>query len=132
MPHYWPADQVQRLLDSLAAHSRHKAGSAALIMWQTGLRVSQVLELEWRDLGHSGGPGTLLVRKSKSRRARTVRLHPELVQLFTNWLANRSPRDKVVSLSMRTALRHIGAGSSPRASVRSRLGPGIGPPALTA
>ena len=119
VPHYWPADQMQRLLDSLAAHSRHKAGSAALIMWQMGLRVSQVLELEWRDLGHSGGPGT-------------VRLHPELVQLFTNWLANRSPRDKVVSLSMRTALRHIGAGSSPRAWVRSRLGLGIGPPALTA
>ena len=50
------------------------------------------------------------MRKSKSRRARTVRLHPELVQVFTNWLANRSPRNKVVSLSMRTALRHIGDG----------------------
>ena len=101
---------MQRLLDSLAAHNRHKARSAALIMWRTGLRVSELLELEWRDLDHSGYPATLLVRKSKSRRARTVRLHPELVQLFTNWPANRSPRDKVVSLSMRTALRHIGEG----------------------
>ena len=79
-------------------------------MWRTGLRVSELLELEWRDLDHSGDPATLLVRKSKSRRARTVRLHPELVQVFTNWLANRSPRNKVVSLSMRTALRHIGDG----------------------
>ena len=51
-----------------------------------------------------------LVRKSKSRRARTVRLHPELVQLFTNWPVSRSPRDKLVPLSMRTALRHIGDG----------------------
>ena len=101
---------MQRLLDSLAAHNRHQARTAVLIMWRTGLRASEVLELEWRDLDYSGEPPTLLVRKSKSRRARTVRLHRELVQLFTNWPASRSPRDKVVSLSMRTALRHIGDG----------------------
>ena len=110
VPHYWTADQVKRLLDALASHNRHQARTAVLIMWRTGLRVSEVLELEWRDLDYSGDPATLLVRKSKSRRARTVRLHPDLVQLFTNWPANRSPRDKVVSLPMRTALRHIGDG----------------------
>ena len=106
VPHYFTADQVQRLLDALAAHRRHQARTAALIMWRTGLRVSEVLELEWRDLDYLGDPATLLVRKSKNRRARTVRLHQELVQLFTNWPANRSPRDKVVALSMRSALRH--------------------------
>ena len=110
VPHYWTADQVKRLLDALAAHNWHQARTAALIMWRTGLRISEVLELEWRDLDYAGGPATLLVRKSKSRRARTVRVHPELVQLFTNWPASRSPRDKLVPLSMRTALRHIGDG----------------------
>ena len=109
VPHYWTADQVQRLLDSLAAHNRHRARSAALIMWRTGLRISEVLDLEWRDLDHLSDPATLLVRRSKTRKVRTVRLHPELVLLFTNWPANRSPRDKVVT-SMRTALRHIGDG----------------------
>ena len=67
------ADQVKRLLDELASHNRHRARTAALIMWRTGLRVSEVLELEWRDLDYSGDPASLLVRKSKSRRARTVR-----------------------------------------------------------
>ena len=110
VPHYWTADQVQRLLDALASHNRHQARTAALIMWRTGLRVSEVLELEWRDLDYSGRPATLLVRKSKTRKARTVRLHRDLVQLFTNWPANRSPRDKVVVLAMRTVLRHIGDG----------------------
>ena len=110
VPHYFTADQVQRLLDALAAHNRHQARTAALIMWRPGLRVSEVLELEWRDLDYSGEPPTLLVRKSKSRRARTVRLHADLVQLFANWPANRVPRDKVVALAMRTALRHIGDG----------------------
>ena len=110
VPHYWTADQVQRLLDALASHNRHQARTAALIMWRTGLRVSEVLELEWRDLDYSGRPATLLVRKSKSRRARTVRMHADLVQLFANWPANRVPRDKVVALAMRTALRHIADG----------------------
>ena len=110
IPHYWTADQVRRLLDALAAHNRHQARTAALIMWRTGLRVSEILALEWRDLDHLSDPATLLVRRSKTRKVRTVRLHPELVRLFTNWPANRSPRDKVVMLSMRTALRHIGDG----------------------
>ena len=126
VPHYWTADQVKRLLDALASHSRHQARTAALIMWRTGLRVSEVLELEWRDLDYSGDPATLLVRKSKSRRARTVRLHPDLVQLFTNWPANRSPRDKLVPLSMRKRSGTSAMGSNGRAWVRSRQGPGSG------
>ena len=100
---------MQRLLAALAAHNRHLARTAALIMWRTGLRVSEILEIEWRDLNYAGEPATLLVRKSKTRRARTVRMHRDLVQLFSNWPANRLPRDKVVSLSMRTALRHSAA-----------------------
>ena len=50
VPHYWTADQVQRLLDALATNNRHQARTAALIMWRTGLRISEVLGLEWRDL----------------------------------------------------------------------------------
>ena len=110
VPHYWTADQVNRLLGALASHNRHQARTAVLIMWRTGLRVSEVLALEWRDLDYSGDPATLLVRRSKTRKVRTVRLHRELVQLFSNWPTNRSSRDKVVMLSMRTALRHIGDG----------------------
>ena len=107
VPHYWTADQVQRLLNQLAEQNRHQARTAVLIMWRTGLRISEVLALEWRDLDYSGEPASLIVRKSKTRRARTVRMHRELVGLFSNWPANRSPRDKVVDISMRTVLRHI-------------------------
>ena len=41
VPHYWTADQVQRLLDALASHNRHQARTAALIILRTGLRVSE-------------------------------------------------------------------------------------------
>ena len=107
MPHYWTAEQVGRLLDQLADDNRYPARTAALIMWRSGLRVSEALNLEWRDLNYLDKPATLQVRQSKSRRGRTVRMHSELVQMFTNWPVSHSPRDKVVGLSMRTALRHI-------------------------
>ena len=57
-----------------------------------------------------GSSGDVARPEVESRRARTVRMHADLVQLFTNWPANRSPRDKVVALAMRTALRHIADG----------------------
>ena len=66
VPHYWTADQVKRLLGALASHNRHQARTAVLIMWRTGLRVSEVLELEWRDLdylsAHADTTAAVIVR----------------------------------------------------------------------
>ena len=76
VPHHWRADQVKRLLDALVSHNRHQARTAALITRHTGLRVSEVLELEWRELDYTGDPATLLVRKSKSRRIWLSRSSP--------------------------------------------------------
>ena len=59
VPHYWTAKQVQRLLHQLAEQARYPPRTAALIMWRTGLRVSEVLELEWRDLDYQGGAGNV-------------------------------------------------------------------------
>ena len=95
------------MLAELADQNHHQARTAALIMWRTGMRVSECLNLERRDLDYLETPATLLVRESKTRRARTVRMPDELVRLFTNWPANRSPRNRVVQISMRSALRHI-------------------------
>ena len=111
VPHYWTADQVQRLLDSrwpltIAIGPGRRRSSCG----EPACGSPRSSSLSGGTLDYAGDPATLLVRKSKSRRARTVRLHPELVQLFTNWPASRSPRDKLVPLSMRTALRHIGDG----------------------
>ena len=108
IPHYWTPEQVRRLLDALATQELRQARTASLIMWRTGLRIAEVLDLEWRDIDTVGA--TLLVRESKTDRGRTVPLHPELTQMFSNWPSRRVPRDKVVCLSYRTALRHIRAG----------------------
>ena len=108
IPHYWTPEQVRRLLDALASLELRRARTATLIMWRSGLRIGETLELQWRDIDVVGG--TLLVRESKTKTGRTVPLHPELVQLFANWPTPHAPRDHIVGLTERTALRHIRAG----------------------
>ena len=55
-------------------------------------------------------PGSLLVRRGKGGRGRTVPLHPDLASLFANWPTSYGPRDPVVGLTRKTALRHLRAG----------------------
>ena len=50
IPHYWNPQQVERLLDALAALGLRRARVAALIMWRSGLRVGETVALEWRDI----------------------------------------------------------------------------------
>ena len=96
IPHYWNPQQVERLLDSLAALGLRRARVAALIMWRSGLRVGETVALEWRDIDLAAG--SLLVRRGKGGRGRTVPLHPDLVSLFANWPTSYGPRDLVVGL----------------------------------
>ena len=42
-------------------------------MWRVGLRVGETVALEWRDMDLTAG--TLLVRRGKGGRGRTVPLH---------------------------------------------------------
>ena len=107
IPHYWTPKQVQRLLDALGGQGKAETRTLCLVLWRSGLRVGEALALEWRDLDYPGDPPTLLVRVSKTGSGRTVPLHGDLVQLFGNWPARHGPRDKVVGLTRRTALRHI-------------------------
>ena len=105
IPHYWNPQQVERLLDSLAALGLRRARVAALIMWRSGLRVGETVALEWRDIDLTSG--SLLVRRGKGGRGRTVPLHPDLASLFANWPTSYGPRDLVVGLTRKTTLRHL-------------------------
>ena len=101
-------------MNSLAALGLRRARVAALIMWRTGLRVGETVAtkiyvpLEWRDIDVTAG--SLLVRRGKGGRGRTVPLHPDLASLFANWPASYGSRDLVVGLTRKTSLRHLRAG----------------------
>ena len=120
IPHYWNPQQVERLLDSLAALGLRRARVAALIMWRSGLRVGETVALEWRDIDVTAG--SLLVRRGKGGRGRTVPRPPDLASLFANWPASYGPRDLVVGLTRKTTLRHLRAGIE-----HADLGPGVAP-----
>ena len=64
-------------------------------MWRLGLRISEALALEWRDIVLASR--TVIVRRSKSRHPRTMPLQDDLSRLFSNWPASRAPRSKVVN-----------------------------------
>ena len=78
-----------------------------MAIW-AGLRVGETVSLEWRDIDVTAG--TLLVRRGKGGRGRTVPLHPDLASLFTNCPSAYGPRDLVVGLTRKTALQHLRAG----------------------
>ena len=46
IPHYWNPQQVERLLDSLAALGLRRARVSALIIWRAGLRIGEAVALE--------------------------------------------------------------------------------------
>ena len=66
------------------------------------------MALEWRDIDLTDG--TLLVRRGKGGRSRTVPLHPDLASQFANWPTSYGPRDLVVGLTQKTTLRHLRTG----------------------
>ena len=56
-------------------------------MWRAG----ETVVLEWRDVDVRAG--TLLVRRGKGGRGRTVPLHQDLASLFGNWPTSYGLRD---------------------------------------
>ena len=75
LPEYLEAREVEALLVA-APHA--KARLLMLIQWRAGLRVSEVLALEGRDLNLDPAMPTLRVRHGKGSKARIVPVHPEL------------------------------------------------------
>ena len=62
----------------IAAAPNPKARLIMLEQWRAGLRVSEALALEARDLHLGSDRPTLVVRQGKGRKPRVVPVHPEL------------------------------------------------------
>ena len=75
IPEYLEADEVNAII---RAAPNPKAKLLMLEQWRAGLRVSEALDLEVRDLSLDTPNPTIRVRSGKGGKSRLVPVHPEL------------------------------------------------------
>ena len=111
LPEYLEADEVNVLIRA-APNSR--AALLFLVQWRAGLRVSQALALEARDLSLDSDLPTLHVRHGKGAKPRIVPVHPELHNALASSLqfGSVAQKDRLIRASRSTADRWIRAAKS--------------------
>ena len=113
LPEYLEPHQVEALI---RAAPNPRARLLFLIEWRAGLRVSEALALEARDLSLEGELPSLHVREGKGSKPRIVPVHPELRMALTSALefGDVGQGDRLIRASRATADRWI-----KRAAVRA-------------
>ena len=79
LPHYLEPKEIEILID-YAADSSRMAANFMLTMWRAGLRVSEAIDLQARDLRFKTDRPQIHVRNAKGHKERFVPAHPELVR----------------------------------------------------
>ena len=106
LPEYPEAHQVEALI---RAAPNPRARLLFLIEWRAGLRISEALALEARDLSLAGELPSLHVREGKGSKPRIVPVHPELRAALTSALefGDVGQGDRLIRASRATADRWI-------------------------
>ena len=105
LPEYLEANEVQTIL---AAAPNPRAKLLILLQWRAGLRVSEALALEPRDLSLDTDRPTLRVRNGKGGKARAVPVHAELQAVLTAVLNYADVgRGPIINASRSTAWRWV-------------------------
>ncbi len=76
-PHYLEPKEIDILIE-YAADSSRMAANFMLTMWRAGLRVSEAINLQARDLRFKTDRPQIHIRKAKGHKERFVPAHPEL------------------------------------------------------
>ena len=77
LPHYLEPKEIDILIE-YAADSSRMAANFMLTMWRAGLRVSEAINLQARDLRFKTDRPQIHIRKAKGHKERFVPAHPEL------------------------------------------------------
>lgn len=121
LPEYLEADEVTAIIK---AAPNPRAKLLMLEQWRAGLRVSEALDLEVRDLSLDAARPTLRVRAGKGGKSRLVPVHPELHSALTSALAYGSiSRGRLIEAHPATAWRWVQAAVK-RAEELGALPPG--------
>ena len=103
LPEYLESDEVNHLI-SCAPNT--DCGLLMVIQWRSGLRISEALRLEVRDLHLDAEPRVLRVRRGKGGKDRLVPVHNELWAAVGNHLRyRRISNGPLVKVNKSTAWR---------------------------
>ena len=127
LPSVLSLDEVHALLRALR-HRRYQA--IAMVMYGAGLRISEALALEVRDI--DGARGVLQVRHGKGNKAREAKLSPSLYEwLRQYWAKERPPQPylfaspKTGKLPQRSTVRKALARAAKDAWIKKRVTPHV-------
>lgn len=122
LPHYLEPREIEILIDYAATHSK-MAANFMLTMWRAGLRVSEAVNLEARDLRFKTDRPQLHIRNAKGQKERYVPAHPELLRTLTEHCQYIRAKGKaplfIVERSGQQASRQTGYEWVTRALVRA-------------
>ncbi len=121
IPEYLEPDEVNAII---RAAPNPKAKLLMLEQWRAGLRVSEALDLEVRDLSLDTPNPTVRVRSGKGGKTRLVPVHPELHGALGSALAYRDiSQCRIVEAHPATAWRWVQAAVK-RAEELGAIAPG--------
>ena len=121
IPEYLEPDEVNAII---RAAPNPKAKLLMLEQWRAGLRVSEALDLEVRDLSLDTATPTLRVRSGKGGKTRLVPVHPELHGALSSALAYGDiSQGRIVEAHPATAWRWVQAAVK-RAEELGAIAPG--------
>lgn len=94
-------DEVHRLLAAFSHRSRTGRRNKALVavMYRAGLRVSEILGVDLKDLDQE--QRLLRILRGKGKRSRTVGLDPRTMVMVNDWLQVRPPGQGPLFWSLR-------------------------------
>ena len=121
LPEYLERPEVEAVI---AAAPNPIAKLLMLEQWRAGLRVSEALALEKRDLFLDSDRPTVRVRRGKGNKTRVVPMHPELqIALIAATSYGAIGQGRLVDVSRTTAWRWVQAAAE-LATERGQLPPG--------
>jgi len=103
IPKYLQETEVKQILER-AEQSKKRDHLILLTLFRTGLRVSELVNLEKRDIRQQ--EGEIIVRQGKGNKDRIVPLEKELGHLLGYYMDDLTMQDRVFNLSKRT-IRNI-------------------------
>lgn len=117
---YLEPEEVKALI-RMAPHP--KAALLMLLQWRAGLRVSEALSIEPRDLRLDGDRPQLIVRKGKGNKQRWVPVHPELKSALTTVISFGNRKNgPIIGVNRSTAWRWI------KTAMKRAIASGLLPP----